>query len=241
MNSPGSRVATLTALSRNTLPSASVGLTKTSTLPDLMRKTSSVARAPCRMSKSPAAYRLSGSFMPFVTSRSLDLMRSGAGRTVSTVFNQGWFNADAADKRCVGLNAKQLMTNSRPDMLTESHSKQSKPKSFSVTRPYFSALFHKLLGIAPVSKTYAMTPSDHMSMAAPYDRCSTTSGAANTGVPTGAVSTPRACGNVPAPVVFSQRLANPKSAITTLAKSSFERSNKFSSFKSRCSTKFLCM
>ena len=98
------------------------------------------------------------------------------------------------------MYARHDMTNSRPALLTLSHSKQSKPKSCWVILLYLSALFHKLLGMAPVSKTYAMTPSDHMSTAPPYERCSTTSGAANTGVPTGAVSIPLTCGNIAMPL-----------------------------------------
>ena len=83
-----------------------------STFPDFMRKTSSLARSPCLIRYSPGAYRLSGSFMPFAKSRSLDLMRSGAGRTLVTSFIHGWFSASLVFIRFFGLYTKVFKTKS---------------------------------------------------------------------------------------------------------------------------------
>ena len=93
-----------------------------STDPDLIKKTSSPARSPCLIKNSPGAYRLSGSFMPLAKSRSLDLIRSGAGRTLVTSFIHGWFRASRELIRAFGLYAKVFSTKSLACVDTSSHS-----------------------------------------------------------------------------------------------------------------------
>mmetsp|Transcript_6335 Transcript_6335/g.26905 ORF Transcript_6335/g.26905 Transcript_6335/m.26905 type:complete len:230 (+) Transcript_6335:721-1410(+) len=115
-NSPASRVATLTS------SPVSLSLTMMSTTPFLIRNTSSVARAPCRIKNSPGSYVRVGSFMPLAKSRSLLLMRSGSGRTLDTCFIQGCSSASFAERRFAGLYVRQARTKSRALVDTVSHS-----------------------------------------------------------------------------------------------------------------------
>mmetsp|Transcript_13721 Transcript_13721/g.51324 ORF Transcript_13721/g.51324 Transcript_13721/m.51324 type:complete len:229 (-) Transcript_13721:975-1661(-) len=115
-NSPASRVATFTGSPE------SVSHTTMSTFPFLIRNTSSVARWPCLIRNSPFLYVFVGSFMPLAKSRSLFLIRRGAGRTLETCRIQGWSSASFALSRFAGLYCKHPRTKSRAFPETVSHS-----------------------------------------------------------------------------------------------------------------------